>query len=715
MTTAARNRIDPRTADTGARLTFDRSEAGRVGVLLPPLDVPEATPLPSQFLRRELRLPEMAQNEIIRYFIGLSSLNYSVDTGFYPLGSCTMKYNPKINEDVARLPGFAIAHPNQPVETVQGVLYVLHELQEALREITGMDAVGLAPAAGAQGELCGILMIKEYLADRGEPQRRKVLVPDSAHGTNPATAAMAGFEVVTVPSDADGDTDLEFMRANLDENVAAMMLTLPSTLGLFDPNIAETARLLHEHGALLYGDGANQNAFLGRARFGDMGFDVVHLNLHKTFSTPHGGGGPGAGPVCVKSHLAPYLPAPVVEPTVLPSPANARTGVRMDGRGTSAAGGLGEGIPIRVTVTISGDNFHADFTGSAPERPTSINAVAAVTRSAVYYVVRCLLDEAVPSNDGCFRPVTLTLPERSVVNAGPPRAVAAGNVETSQRVTDVVLGALAQALPNVIPAASQGTMNNITIGGHLIPPSQATVGRGSSPEVFAPVLPRKERGAVGEATQHSALDTQHSFAYYETIAGGAGGSPTTPGLDAVHTHMTNTLNTPVEALEMAYPFRITEYAVRPGSGGPGRHPGGDGVTRTYEFLAPATVTLQTERRRLAPYALNGGHPGAPGRNTLERADAANVADGFSLPQGGAAGKRALESSPASRPARPEVSKDEAVARPPDPLLPPTSNLLPPKTLPSKTRLAVAPGDRLTIETPGGGGWGRPNAKLKADG
>ncbi len=275
--------------------------------------MPEAAPLPEQFVRRELRLPEMAQNEIIRYFLGLSRLNYSVDTGFYPLGSCTMKYNPKINEDVARLPGFAFAHPNQPEETMQGVLYVLHELQEALREITGMDAVGLAPAAGAQGELSGILMVKEYLVDRGETQRRKVLVPDSAHGTNPATAAMAGFEVVTVPSDADGNTDLEFMRANLDGNVAAMMLTLPSTLGLFDPNIAEIARLLHEHGALLYGDGANQNAFLGRARFGDMGFDVVHLNLHKTFSTPHGGGGPGAGPVCVKSHLAPYLPAPVVE------------------------------------------------------------------------------------------------------------------------------------------------------------------------------------------------------------------------------------------------------------------------------------------------------------------------------------------------------------------------------------------------------------------
>jgi len=323
MTTMPRRKTDPRTADAGARLTFDRSEAGRKGVLLPPLDVPEASALPAQFIRRELRLPEMAQNEIIRYFLGLSRLNYSVDTGFYPLGSCTMKYSPKINEDVARLPGFAFAHPMQAAETVQGVLYVLHELQEALAEITGMDAVGLAPAAGAQGELSGILMVKEYLADCGESHRRKVLVPDSAHGTNPATAAMAGFEVVTVPSDADGNTDLAFLRAALDDGVAAMMLTLPSTLGLFDPNIAEIARLLHEHGALLYGDGANQNAFLGRARFGDMGFDVVHLNLHKTFSTPHGGGGPGAGPVCVKSHLAPYLPAPVVERSAAARPTSA--------------------------------------------------------------------------------------------------------------------------------------------------------------------------------------------------------------------------------------------------------------------------------------------------------------------------------------------------------------------------------------------------------
>ena len=313
MTTASRPRTDPKTADIGARLTFDRSRPGRTGVILPPLDVREAAVPPERFLRRELNLPEMSQNEVIRYFVGLSRLNYSIDTGFYPLGSCTMKYNPKVNEDVARFPGFAHVHPHQPVESAQGALAVLHELQETLAEITGMDAVSLVPAAGAQGELCGILMVKAYLADQGHGHRRKVLVPDSAHGTNPATAAMAGFEVVTVPSDANGNTDLAFLESALDEGVAAMMLTLPSTLGLFDQNIARIAEMLHEHGALLYGDGANQNAFLGRARFGDMGFDVVHLNLHKTFSTPHGGGGPGAGPVCVKAKLAPYLPGPVVE------------------------------------------------------------------------------------------------------------------------------------------------------------------------------------------------------------------------------------------------------------------------------------------------------------------------------------------------------------------------------------------------------------------
>ncbi len=299
-------------ADFGAALSFDRSRPGRKGVILPPIDVPQAELPDAALLRDRLRLPEMAQNDVIRYFIGLSRLNYSVDTGFYPLGSCTMKYNPKINEDIARLPGYAQALPQQPEETVQGALTVLFELQQALAEITGMDAVSLAPAAGAQGELSGILMIKKYHLERGDTKRAKVLVPDSAHGTNPATAAMAGFTVVSVPSDANGNADIDFLAANLDETVAAMMYTLPSTLGLFDPHIGKVAQLIHEHGALLYGDGANQNAFLGRARFGDMGFDVVHLNLHKTFSTPHGGGGPGAGPVCVKSVLADYLPAPII-------------------------------------------------------------------------------------------------------------------------------------------------------------------------------------------------------------------------------------------------------------------------------------------------------------------------------------------------------------------------------------------------------------------
>ncbi len=308
-----RSRVAPGRPDIGARLTFDISRPGRRGVVLPEPDVPPAELPPSRFLRSELNLPELAQNEIVRYFVGLSRLNYSVDTGFYPLGSCTMKYNPKINEDVARLAGFAQAHPLQPAETVQGTLAALFELQRWLVEITGMDAVSLAPAAGAQGELSGILMIKAYLADKGLGARRKMLVPDSAHGTNPATAAMCGFEVVTVPSDRDGNTDMAFLESALDDGVAAMMLTLPSTLGLFDPTIGRIAEMLHEKGALLYGDGANQNAFLGRARFGDMGFDVVHLNLHKTFSTPHGGGGPGAGPVCVKGHLAPYLPSPIVE------------------------------------------------------------------------------------------------------------------------------------------------------------------------------------------------------------------------------------------------------------------------------------------------------------------------------------------------------------------------------------------------------------------
>ncbi len=280
--------------------------------------------------------------------------------------------------------------------------------------------------------------------------------------------------------------------------------------------------------------------------------------------------------------------------------------------------------------------MHCDFTGSSPERPSSVNAVAAVTRSAVYYVVRCLLDESVPSNDGCFRPVSFTLPERSVVNAGPPRPVAAGNVETSQRIVDVVLGALASALPELIPAASSGSMNNVSIGGLLPAPPSAR-----AENVEGPSSPT-------------------AFAYYETVGGGAGASPLADGLSAVHTHMTNTMNTPVEALELAYPFRVVEYAVRRTSGGQGRYRGGDGVRRTWHFLAPATVSLLADRRRSRPWGLAAGESGAPGRDTLRRASGQEGVD-----------------------------------------------------LPSKGRVDVLPGDRLTVETPGGGAWGATAGQASA--
>jgi len=303
------------TGDFGATLSFDLSRPGRVGCTLPPLEVPEAALPPAELLRDGLRLPELSQLDVVRYFTRLSQRNYSIDTGFYPLGSCSMKYNPKINEDAARLPGLAQLHPLQPPETVQGMLALLFDLQRLLAEITGMDDVSLTPAAGAHGELAGILIARAYHHVNGSAHRKRVLVPDSAHGTNPATAAMAGFEVVSAPSDADGNLDLAALERALDENgdgVAALMLTLPSTLGLFEPRIARIAELVHGHGALLYGDGANMNAMLGRVKPGDLGFDVFHLNLHKTFSTPHGGGGPGSGPIAVKEHLVPYLPTPHV-------------------------------------------------------------------------------------------------------------------------------------------------------------------------------------------------------------------------------------------------------------------------------------------------------------------------------------------------------------------------------------------------------------------
>jgi glycine dehydrogenase subunit 2 len=302
-------------ADPGATLAFDLSKPGRTGALLPPLDVPEGALPPQELLRDELRLPELSQLEVVRYFTSLSQRNYSIDTGFYPLGSCSMKYNPKINEDIARLSGLAQLHPMQPGEEIQGALRLMLRLQRMLAEITGMDDVSLAPAAGAHGELAGILVARAYLEASGQAGRRRVLVPDSAHGTNPATAAMAGFEVQSIPSDGDGNMDIAALERELradGDGVAALMLTLPSTLGIFEQRIVRIAELLHERGALLYGDGANMNAMLGRVKPGDLGFDVFHLNLHKTFSTPHGGGGPGAGPIAVKAHLAPFLPTPHV-------------------------------------------------------------------------------------------------------------------------------------------------------------------------------------------------------------------------------------------------------------------------------------------------------------------------------------------------------------------------------------------------------------------
>jgi glycine dehydrogenase subunit 2 len=295
-------------------LIYEISRPGRKAYSLPALDVPTAD-IPAELSRdpERLGLPEVSEFDVVRHFTHLSRFNHAIDVGFYPLGSCTMKYNPKLNEDIARLPGLSDIHPLQPVETVQGALQIQYELQNMLAEIAGFDACTLQPAAGAQGELVGMLTIRAYHAARDESHRKKVLVPDAAHGTNPATAAMCGFQVVTVKSDGRGNVDLEHLRSLITPDIAGLMLTNPNTLGLFDENLTEVSELVHKAGGLMYGDGANFNAVLGIARPGDLGFDVMHINLHKTFSTPHGGGGPGSGPVCVKNHLAPYLPTPVIE------------------------------------------------------------------------------------------------------------------------------------------------------------------------------------------------------------------------------------------------------------------------------------------------------------------------------------------------------------------------------------------------------------------
>ena len=295
------------------KLIYEKSQPGRRGLAIPKPDLP-VPEVPEELARKTPpRLPELAEPEVLRHFTELSTRNFGVDTGFYPLGSCTMKYNPRVNERLVGLPGFARLHPLVEDDAAQGALELEWLLQEILLEVTGLDAVSLQPAAGSQGELTGLMLFHAYFADRGEDeQRRKIVIPDTAHGTNPASVTMAGYELASVHTDRRGNIDVDDLRAVVDETTAGLMLTNPSTLGLFDENIEEIERIFHGVGALMYYDGANLNAVCGISRPGDMGFDIVHINLHKTFSQPHGGGGPGGGPIAVRDILEPFLPVPAV-------------------------------------------------------------------------------------------------------------------------------------------------------------------------------------------------------------------------------------------------------------------------------------------------------------------------------------------------------------------------------------------------------------------
>jgi glycine dehydrogenase subunit 2 len=294
-------------------LLSEISQPGRPGHRLPGQDdISSKHELPTELLRDSLPLPEVSELDLMRHAVHLSTKNHSIDSGFYPLGSCTMKYNPKINEDIARLPGFLAIHPHQPESTIQGALEVMWELQRILTAITGFDAATLQPAAGAHGELCGMLMIRAALRARGQGHRTKVLIPDSAHGTNPATAAMCGFYTVSVPTDEHGNVDVSVVEREADGETVGMMLTNPNTLGLFEQRILDVTEIIHRAGGLVYGDGANLNAILGAVKPGEMGIDVLHINVHKTFSTPHGAGGPGDGPVVVTHELERFLPVPMV-------------------------------------------------------------------------------------------------------------------------------------------------------------------------------------------------------------------------------------------------------------------------------------------------------------------------------------------------------------------------------------------------------------------
>jgi len=295
------------------RLLYEKSQPGRRGLAVPKPDLP-VPEVPAELARKQPpRLPEVAEPEVLRHFTELSTRNFGIDTGFYPLGSCTMKYNPRVNERVVGIPGFARLHPLVEDDAAQGALELEWNLQEILREVTGLDAVSLQPAAGSQGELTGLMLFHAYFADRGEDERRRrIVIPDTAHGTNPASVTMAGYELTHVKTDARGNIDVDDLRGKVDEQTAGLMLTNPSTLGLFDENIEEIRDIFRAAGALMYYDGANLNAVCGISRPGDMGFDVVHINLHKTFSQPHGGGGPGGGPIAVRTALEPFLPVPVV-------------------------------------------------------------------------------------------------------------------------------------------------------------------------------------------------------------------------------------------------------------------------------------------------------------------------------------------------------------------------------------------------------------------
>jgi glycine dehydrogenase subunit 2 len=295
-------------------LLFEMSSPGRTAFSLPELDVPQ-TPLPDELVREEVNLPEISELELVRHYVRLSQKNFSIDSHFYPLGSCTMKYNPKVNEAAAALEGFARTHPLQPDDMAQGNLELMYRLQEALKEIAGFAEISLQPAAGAHGEFAGVLIMRAYHQANGDTQRTKMLIPDSAHGTNPASVAMSGFTALEIPSDKRGNVDLNALKAVCDETVVGLMLTNPNTLGLFEEQIEEVIETVHACGGLVYGDGANLNALMGVARPGDLGIDVMHFNLHKTFTTPHGGGGPGSGPVGVNKKLLPFLPGPIVEKT----------------------------------------------------------------------------------------------------------------------------------------------------------------------------------------------------------------------------------------------------------------------------------------------------------------------------------------------------------------------------------------------------------------